>query len=62
MKEPNIYLKLKKSSWDNFFRVMKWRKNPIELMEGHGSIGNFWACIQSLQSQYVLESKESESK
>lgn len=49
--EKHIYLKLKKSSWDNFFRVINNRKNPIEMID-NSSIGNFWASIQHLEEQF----------
>ena len=49
--EDNIYLKLKKSSWENFFRVMNSRKKPIELVGG-SSLGNFFAALQHLECQF----------
>ncbi len=57
----DVALILKKESWANIFRVLKWCA-PMELsvsesayleMEGeHWSLGNFWAAIQELQRQY----------
>lgn len=57
----DVALILKKESWQNIFRVLKWSA-PMELsvsenayleMEGeHWSLGNFWAAIQELQRQF----------
>ena len=54
-------LVLRKESWANIFRVLKWCA-PMELsvsesayleMEGeHWSLGNFWAAIQEMQRQF----------
>ena len=60
-RDPDIYLKLKKSSWDNFFRVMNNRKNSIELVDG-SSLGNFWACIQHLEQQFKSPIKTADPK
>lgn len=65
-----VALVLKKESWANIFRVLKWCA-PMELsvsesayleMEGdHWSLGNFWAAIQELQRQYGDGEDESQS-
>ncbi len=57
----DVALVLRKESWENIFRVLKWCA-PMELsvsesayleMEGeHWSLGNFWAAIQELQRQH----------
>lgn len=60
----SIYLKLKKESWENIFRVLKWCA-PMELTVcedayvgatgEHWSLGNFWAAIHELQRQFGEE-------
>ena len=57
----DVALILRKESWENIFRVMKWCA-PMELSiseeayhvmeKEHWSLGSFWASIQELQRQF----------
>jgi len=56
---PTVAFELKRSSWENIFRVLKWCapmhcSNEEEYKaqtDEFWSLGNFWASVQSLQGQ-----------
>ena len=60
-KDPDeeFYLKLKENSWECFFRVMRNRKTPIELVNNE-SLGNFHASINHLEEQFneIIENRK----
>ncbi len=58
----DIHLKLKPSSWENLFHVLKWCGSP-ELQKNvrdhyekstgkHFTLGNFWAAVHDIERQY----------
>lgn len=60
-------LTLKRSSWKNIFRVLKWVSPlaPSSSMDAyrahtgeHWTLGNFWASIQELQRQFDEQEEE----
>jgi len=64
----DISLTLKRSSWENLFRVLKWT-SPCELSKisqeiylqetgEHWTLGNFWASIHHLDAQFEEKSPE----
>jgi len=57
--DPPLSFELKRSSWENIFRVLKWaapmncsNEEGYKAQEGEfWSIGGFWAQVQELQRQ-----------